>query len=153
MRMRITTDVSDRHHITSESHCHWHITCKIDWKIHALHKKSHLPLAPQVTEVQSTPPTPVMNYSQSRNGLGREGRSRPYPYQYQPVSCWTCNLPGHISRNCLQKGLVAPETPASTGVANRGFGRKKDLTLDESNVYIPLVLAGKEISCMLDTGF
>jgi len=27
-------------HITSESHCHWHITCKIDWKIHALHKKS-----------------------------------------------------------------------------------------------------------------
>ena len=94
-----------------------------------------------------------MNYSQSRNGLGREGRSRPYPYQYQPVSCWTCNLPGHISRNCLQKGLVAPETPASTGVANRGFGRKKDLTLDESNVYIPLVLAGKEISCMLDTGF
>ena len=27
-------------HITSESHCHWHITCKIDWKIHALQKKS-----------------------------------------------------------------------------------------------------------------
>jgi len=27
-------------HITSENHCHWHLTCKIDWKIHALHKKS-----------------------------------------------------------------------------------------------------------------
>ena len=69
------------------------------------------------------------------------------------MTCWTCNLPGHISRNCPQNGLVAPETPASTGVANRGSRRKKkDLTLDESNVYITLVLAGKEIPCLLDSG-
>ena len=38
-------------------------------------------------------------------------------------------------------------------MANRGSGRKKeDLTLDESNVYITLVLAGKEIPCLLDSG-
>ena len=55
----------------------------------------------------------------------------------QSVTCWICNLPGHISRNCPQKSMVTPETPVSTGVANRGSGRKKkeDLTLDESNVY------------------
>jgi len=49
--------------------------------------------------------------------------------------------------------MVTPETAASTGVANRGSGRKKeDLTLDESNVYITLVLAGKEIPRLLDSG-
>ena len=38
-------------------------------------------------------------------------------------------------------------------MANRGSRRKKkDLTLDESNVYITLVLAGKEIPCLLDSG-
>ena len=48
--------------------------------------------------------------------------------------------------------MVTPEAPASTGVENRGSGRKKkDLTLDESNVYITLVLAGKEIPCLLDS--
>jgi len=94
-----------------------------------------------------------MNYSQSRNGSGGESRSGTYPYQYQSVTCWTCNLPGHISRNCSQKGLVAPETPAFTGVSNRGSRRKKkDLTLDKSDVYITLALAGKEIPCLLDSG-
>jgi len=49
--------------------------------------------------------------------------------------------------------MVTPETQASTGVANRGSGRKKkDLTLDESNVYITLVLSGKEIPCLKDSG-
>jgi len=67
--------------------------------------------------------------------------------------CWTCNLHGHISRNCPQKGTITPEAPASTGVANRGSERKKkDLTLDKSNVYITLVLAGKKIPCLLDSG-
>ena len=31
-------------------------------------------------------------------------------------------------------------------------GKKEDHTLDESNVYITLVLAGKEIPCLLDSG-
>ena len=101
--------------------------------------------------MQSVMPSSVV-YSQSQNGVN--GQSRFKSYQSQSLLCWTCGLPGHISRNCPRKGQVNTENPSCTDTANRSMRkRKKNLRiLDESYVYITLRLRSKLVPCLLDSG-
>ena len=78
--------------------------------------------------------------------VGRPVMQNVSQYQYPPVICYGCGLPGHIKRNCpTELGLLGP--PPNT-LANRG---SKDFR-GEANVYIMMKLMGKKIPCLVDSG-
>ena len=75
----------------------------------------------------------------------------PASVRQQPLSCWTCGLPGHLSRDCQQIYPRGPPNSSNTSSANQTtcHGSKKN---GISNVYVKLKLAGKEVSCLVDSG-
>ena len=72
-------------------------------------------------------------------------------YHSQPFECWTCGLPGHLSRNCPSKmpntaGQYCP--PQQNDMSSRGSNNMHD----QANVYVELKLQGMSVPCLVDSG-
>ena len=69
--------------------------------------------------------------------------------QRQPLLCWDCNLPGHITRDCPVRNRPMYGPRPGNDTASQGLTRKIE---DKPNVYVQMSLFGKEIPCLIDTG-
>ena len=75
------------------------------------------------------------------------------PYQSQSFECWTCGLPGHLSRNCPSKIPTTPDQyhhppPQNNHMSSRGSSNVHD----QANVYVEMRLQGISVPCLVDSG-
>jgi len=95
--------------------------------------------------IHPTPQTEVTT------GISRSSWHRPPPnVRQQPLSCWTCGLPGHLSRDYQQRNLHGPPNSSNTSAASQ-MARHGSKKVGISNVYVKLKFAGKEVSCLVDS--
>jgi len=103
---------------------------------------------PHQSEKTVTPrtekPTSPMTASQPVENTYSSIRHGPPSY---PISCWHCGIVGYLSRNCPIKVQGTTYSPPSDNFANRGSKQQ-----DQANVYIRLILYGKEVFFLVDSG-
>jgi len=103
---------------------------------------------PHQSEKMVTPrnekPTPPITTSQPVTNTYSNMQRGPPSY---PISCWHCGVVGHLSRNCPMKVQGTTYSSPSDNFANRGSKQQ-----DQANVYIRLILYGKEVFCLVDSG-
>jgi len=87
----------------------------------------------------------IQNFQNS--GPVRPLMSSSFPQQRQPPTCWNCNLPGHIIRDCPTRNRPVYGQAAGNNLAGRGSTKMQD----QANVYLRMSLLGKEVPCLVDT--
>ena len=116
------------------------------------------PLTPRggaTSHAHSVPTTPGRGGSSNFRGRGR-GRGQYTPKStgrdagsYSSAECWGCGKVGHIRRDCPAPS--ANNTPAGSPQA-RGLQLGLATMRVESAVYLPVWIADKKVSALLDTG-